>query len=552
MSADTPIPAVPIGTIPAGGGRSADVSTASMIDRVHRLTGVQVADCGPAPVGPGSVIVTGTADMEVDGVVDACRRLAPELSFTGFGERTRVPGSAVALMVVDPSSAIGDEERALLNGLRARVGTVALVCTRIDAFWEWPRILRGHRALLDPASELPVFAVSVAAADAGADDESGVADLADWLAETTAAPPATRAERARMGICLGELDRTLADVVAADLAAGTALPAADDPGAQRLTALRQHLVATRDRGRNDRLGAIRAGLAGVRASALADVAVGVRSAGAIATARCSRPGCRTDEHAHRLDAEITALGARIDDIVTERLEEVSAVALLGVEGADVAMPEPDTPLEQVRRPLPTGRRGAEDALVVLIGASTGLGVGRLAVAPMASVQTLQWISMPLTLALGVAAAIWVIRVRRATVRRTDLRGWSLDVLADTRGRLEHRVAMRVAAAESRLAGQIGRHHDRRARQVAEQVGEIDRRLRELRGSAAREHKARTDYAQQVRALRVEVAGRAEEIWAGRDGEQTGREQAGREQAGREQAGRERGEGECRGGSVHVG
>ncbi|NDK88907.1 hypothetical protein GYA93_04840 [Gordonia desulfuricans] len=532
----------PIVTIPAGRGRAADAAAASMIDRVNRLIGVQLADCGPLPADPGSVIVTGTSDMEVDGVVDACRRLAPQVSFTGFDERPHTPGSAVALLVVDPSSDVGAEEQALLSGLRTRVGTVALVCTRIDAFWEWPRILRSHRAVLDPASELPVFAVSVAAADAGADDESGIADLVDWLVETTSAPPRARAERARTGICLGELDRALADVVAADRAAGAETSATEDPGAQGLAAVRQHLVATRDRGRNDRLGAIRAGLAGVRASALADVAVGVRSVGAIATARCARPGCRPDEHAHRLDAEIAALGARIDGIVTDRLEEVAAVALLGVEGADPTMPEPDTPAEQVRRPLPTGRRGAEDALVVLIGASTGLGVGRLAVAPMASVQTLQWISMPLTLALGVAAAIWVIRVRRATVRRSDLRGWSLEVLADTRGRLEHRIAMRVADAESRLAGQIGRHHDRRVRQVAEQVTEIDRRLRELRGSAAREHKARTEYARQVRDLRAEVAGRAEEMWARR----------GREHRDGQQGDLRRGDGECRDGSVHVG
>ena len=121
-------------------------------------------------------------------------------------------------------------------------------------------------------------------------------------------------------------------------------------------------------------------------------------------------------------------------------------------------------------------------MLLLIGASTGIGIGRLAVAPLASVHTLQWISMPAALLLGLAVAVWVIRMRRAATVRAQVRTWVNDVLADVRARVERRVAMQLTEAESRIGGQVLRAYDRQGRRIADEVAEIDQRLRELRAA----------------------------------------------------------------------
>lgn len=376
----------------------------------------------------------------------------------------------VALLVVDPTSSVGDEECALLDDLLTRVGTVAVVCTKIDAFWEWPRILRAQRALLDPDRRLPIFAVSSPAALGGAADESGVPALLAWVTEQLDAPS---------GIGGGTPVRRRVDDAAT-------VQMCDDE-VEKLTRRRRMLLTSRDRGRADRLAAARSELGRVRSQSLADVAAGSRALAAAATDRCARISAGgVDDYVSWFTGRTAELSERIDRAVDERIDEVRAVTLAGVDGGPggsdrtaTAEPPPDA---RPARPVPTGRRGAEDALVVLIGASTGLGIGRLVVAPMASFHTVQWISMPLTLVLGVAIAAWVVRVRRTAALRTEMRGWSTDALAEARARLDHRVTLRVAAAEPQLTGQITRYHERRARDVAAQVARIDVRLRELRSA----------------------------------------------------------------------
>ncbi|MGC4962782.1 hypothetical protein [Gordonia sp. DT101] len=465
-------------------------SVPDAVSRVRGLTGFDAA----AVTGNGTgVAVYGIGGTGVTSLIEACRAVDPT-SPTAVGRWDRNADDTsvgIALMVVDPSSSIGDEEKQAVDELRSRFGIVALVGSKIDAFWDWPRILRAHRALLDPFEQLPVFAVSAAvalsgAALSGAPDESGVRALMAWITECLAAPPDVRRERARVAAALGAVEHTLDE-----------LTRATDPDAatvDRLADRRRALLESRDRGRADRLAAARAGLARARSESLADVAAGTRGLAAAATARSTTlKRASVDGYVRWLTDEVAALRNRVDHATDERIDEVRAATLVGIEAQVDAEPRADpddrAPDPPFGRAVPSGRRGGEDVLLVLIGASTGLGVGRLIVAPMASVQTLQWVSMPLTLLLGVAVATLVIRVRRTAALRADLRGWSTDALNETRGRLEHRVGLRLAAAEPHLASQVTRVHERRSRQVSAEVAEIDVRLRDLRsGSATRDRR----------------------------------------------------------------
>lgn len=472
-----------------------------ILEATRELTGFDAAR-----VGSGSgVLVVGTEGVGVRTLVDAIRELAPDLEIHARDVQAGEPGPdggarpGVALVVVDPSSSVDDEERHLVEQARAQVGTVALVCTKIDAFWEWPRIVRAHRTTLDPFGTMPVFGVSAAAALGGDVVDSGVDALVDWIREAHAAPDALRLERARVAAGVGAVEHLLAD-------AGT-----DTDSSKTLDDLmitRRRLLSSRDRGRVDRLAAVRAGLARARAQCSAELQSRVRE---LAAAADHAPAVDDAEHRSWLDTRWAGLAEDIRRDADERIDEVAATALVGLD-REPSPREPwsDTPLPADGPGNRRRRGGAEDALLVVIGASTGLGVGRLVVAPMASVQTLQWISMPLTLLLGIGVAVWVIRVRRGAMDRADRLTRVSERLAVARSTLDHQLGLRFSAAETRTAGQIARAHERRARRTTEQVAEIDDDIRRLRsGAAQQEARIRRDRAE---GIRRELVARSEWLW----------------------------------------
>ena len=56
------------------------------------------------------VLVVGTDGVGVRTLVEACRALAPDLDIVARGGRSRASAGA-AVVVVDPSSSVGEEER---------------------------------------------------------------------------------------------------------------------------------------------------------------------------------------------------------------------------------------------------------------------------------------------------------------------------------------------------------------------------------------------------------------------------------------------------------
>ncbi|OBC06031.1 MULTISPECIES: hypothetical protein [unclassified Gordonia (in: high G+C Gram-positive bacteria)] len=418
------------------------------------------------------VAVAAAEGVDVEPLVEACRAVAAEtggaagsaIDFVTFDPNRDLAGAHAAVLVIDPASAVvDDEDLAALRELTSAVEHVALVCCRIESFWDWPRIVRGYRSELDPAGALPVFAVSAAAALAGAVEESGIGDLLDWFA-TPNAEPTARIPQPKTPQAPTPVDTD--DRV--------------DPDA--LAIRRARLLALRDRGRADRLASLRAGIVRVRAQSSADITARVRALVARAEHRgAATTGSDVEADAAWLDREIDGLVTDLDAITDTRLDAVASSTLVGLDVDDPPAHRDDEPIV-ARRDLPSGRRTGEDAMLLLIGASTGIGIGRLAVAPLASVHTLQWISMPAALLLGLAVAVWVIRMRRAATVRAQVRTWVNDVLADVRARVERRVAMQLTEAESRIGGQVLRAYDRQGRRIADEVAEIDQRLRELRAA----------------------------------------------------------------------
>lgn len=130
-------------------------------------------------------------------------------------------------------------------------------------------------------------------------------------------------------------------------------------------------------------------------------------------------------------------------------------------------------------PAPPVKRGAEDVVMVAVGASAGAGLGRLVASPLGLVPALDILVLPLTLLLGALAALWLIRVRRQLAARGRLREWSSEHLVDARASMERWIAARMVAVELDAGAILGRIYDTQAREADGQLREIDLRLREL-------------------------------------------------------------------------
>ncbi|WP_128646700.1 hypothetical protein [Rhodococcus sp. BS-15] len=73
---------------------------------------------------------------------------------------------------------------------------------------------------------------------------------------------------------------------------------------------------------------------------------------------------------------------------------------------------------------PPRRRGIEDAIMIVVGASAGVGLGRLVVSPMALVPAWAVANTVITLVLGGVLAWWLTRSRALVADRAHLRGWT--------------------------------------------------------------------------------------------------------------------------------
>lgn len=137
---------------------------------------------------------------------------------------------------------------------------------------------------------------------------------------------------------------------------------------------------------------------------------------------------------------------------------------LGLVGTDRAGPAPRSWPNASRR----GRRtSVEDRLTVLVGASGGIGLGRLLLALVPADGAAGAGAVSLAVGLGVGVACWLAGIRRAVAERTRLRRWVSEALADLRTGLDASLSERLLDAERRLN-----------RGIAGRVGELNAELRE--------------------------------------------------------------------------
>lgn len=329
------------------------------------------------------------------------------------------PAARVAVLALDSSMPAADEETELLGALAAARVPTALVACRVDAFPSWPRTLAASRARLDADRRLPVFATAAVLADAPTgtpgSTQSGVAELAQW--------------------CVEEHDdsENLPTVHSAPASA----PARDAaPGSS--TALRA-----------DRLAGLRAGIVAARTEAASSTRAALGELTGRIPEVCATPGFEA-----WLPRVLDGVEQRSRTMFAHRLGQVRAAATCGLGGTPATEPAVESTRAAGPLPVPRRKTRTEDAVVVVVGASMGFGVGRMILAP-----ALEWAGLGvagtiLSLAAGLLVALWMVSARRDAADRVRWERWAAEQIAARRTAVDQWIGSQAGAAEAHVSREI--------------------------------------------------------------------------------------------------
>ncbi|MFC4123750.1 hypothetical protein [Nocardia rhizosphaerae] len=432
-----------------------------------------VAQPEPAPGTGSGVVLYAVDDANTTLLRTELARFEPRIDL--LDPATAAP--ACALVLFDAGSVLGADLLTLIDRLRAADRRIVLAMNGFHAYADWQRIRERSLALLAArgCADLDIIPVSarLAAAARAADDSalldrSGLAGLHAALAAATARAPAVRVDRgdAVLARVLAETEARITEQLGA-LRAGT-----ESSG---IRAERVALLAERDGGRQTGLAAVRSQVQLARVDLTTEVGASIRALHTRSRTeldRCDRAELRAyPRRLHHAAAQLsTAVDVAIDDRVIETARRVGTAepAARRHDPAPNLGPDPDP-----------RHRGVEDHLMIALGASAGVGLGRLVVAPLSLVPALDAATVPVTLLLGAGVAYWVVRARAQLAERNHLAQWVAEALVNLKALLEQRVAAVLVDVEAELAEHVVRESTARAVEVDRRVAELDARARRL-------------------------------------------------------------------------
>lgn len=181
----------------------------------------------------------------------------------------------------------------------------------------------------------------------------------------------------------------------------------------------------------------------------------------------------------QVDAALQLVSGRIGQSVGQRLNQVTEVVLgelftpdeLAVIRAQID--RSDRPL--VLRPPDKRPPTAEDKLLVFMGISGGLGVGKMATVGLVGVAAP--ILLVPTVVIGLGAGWWIAKTRKHTADKQHMKQWLTEAIADARSTLDQLVSEQVIEAESQLALALDDALGKRIAGIEEELREVDKALR---------------------------------------------------------------------------
>ena len=397
------------------------------------------------------------------------------------------------LMVVDASSPFTRAELEFLQRAAEQVETVVFALTKTDSHRGWREVLDADVALL--AQHAPRFAdaqfhpvaarLSVMAAQApnaqvasALRKQSGIAALQGALQQLVA----------DRSVMLGEANalRGLHSALGVALLARQERARALRAGAgtaEVLRARREELQAKRRAGQRGWSMRLRAQVQHTRVETTHEVARHVRETQTwFRSTVDSADRWALDRLPAQLNPALAAVAARVSDGLAQRVrhlgEEVLSELFTAAElSALVATSAGRQVTPLAIRPLEKRPSGSEDRLMVVAGASGGVGLGRLALMPLALVPGLNLVLVPLTLGLGAGAAWWMARTRGHMADKAHVKQWSAEVFAEARANLDQLVAEQLIDAEHQLGAALDDALAERVEQIEQELRAVDAALR---------------------------------------------------------------------------
>ncbi|MEU7767052.1 hypothetical protein AB0B25_18225 [Nocardia sp. NPDC049190] len=385
--------------------------------------------------------------------------------------------SVVALILLDAGTTLGGDTVRLIGRLRADGSRILLAMNGIHAYRDWRAVRSRNLDLLaaQGAADLDITPVSARLAvaartegDAGLLDRSGLGALHTKLIAAASGVDAASGDRlaALTFRVLAETRQRVVEQVSA-LRSGAE--------STRLREQRAVLLAGRDSGRATAMSTLRGQQHLARVDLMTEIGAQVRALHTTTRAELDR--LRRAELAgypDRLQQAVIELTGAVDRAVDHRLAELCG----RMDGGGVPPLRRD-PAPRVGPDLAPRHRGVEDHLMVALGASAGVGLGRLLVAPLSLVPALDVASVPVTLLLGGGAAAWVVRARRQLSDRAHIWQWVSDALVNVKAQLEQRAATALVETETALADRVVQASTARMIDTDRRVAELEARLRRM-------------------------------------------------------------------------
>lgn len=404
--------------------------------------------------------------------------------------------SATALLfVVDASAPFTRGELEFLHNAGDRVETVVFALAKTDRHRGWRQVLEEDRRLLAEHAprfaEAPLHPVSARLQELAAKapseqagdvlrERSGIAELRSALEQLVGGRSAMLGEANTMralSTVLGELTARL-EVDRRALTAGR-----DE--AESLRVRRDELSAARRSSTRGWQVRLRGEIQRTRVETNHEVAKQVRDVqNWFRRAIEAADRRQLTELPQHVDAALQMVSSRIAATLSARLAgtaETSLAELFSGEELDVIRSQfaRGARAPVVLRPPDRRPPTAEDKLLVFMGVSGGLGVGRAAAMPLvgAGVAAVNPVVLPVTIVLGLGAGWWMARTRRHAADKQHLKQWLTESIADARSTLDQLVSEQLIEAEQQLSLVLDEVLCKRIETIERELRDVDQALK---------------------------------------------------------------------------
>lgn len=420
------------------------------------------------------VVVTGPWLAGVSAMTEALAARMPQWLVMEAADLAPGEVPLAVVFVVSAAAALTESDCALLDTVAAHTDVVIGVVSKIDAHRPWREMQSAARETLTGHAPRYRDVPWVGAAAAPERGDPRVDDLIAELTKQLADGDTHRRNRLRSW----EFQlRTDADRIDRDARA--------QGRRARVTQLqeqRDEVVRQRRMSKSERVIALRSRIAQARVQLsyfAGKRCASVRSElGEDAAGMTRRRWAEFESHVHD---RLTEVVAEVDQGVTEHLADVAQeLGLAGDPPSAASLPQVDA-----GKP-PLKSRRLETQLMAVLGIGFGLGVALTLSRVFAHLAPgLAAVGAAACAVAGVAATVWVVRIRGLLRDRVVLDRWVGQATSAVRSSVQELVALRVVAAESALAAELAGHNETEAARVADRVAGLDRELREHAAATAR-------------------------------------------------------------------